>query len=227
MARNELHAPDGGEAGFTLVELLIAVTLLALVMLIASGGLRLGARAWEMGERRLDAGADLAHVHAFLARVLEQAYPALADAQSNLIDFDGREDALTLLSPMPRALGGGGFARMQLAMSRTPGASMLVVRWRRELGSHAQANPAFEQSVLTAGVRGLTFAYYGSDQAGEPPYWHPSWRQRKSLPMLIRVRIAFEAQEDRTWPELIVKPALHVDATCVYDPVDRACRGRT
>ena len=39
--------PHDGEAGFTLLELLISMTLLGLLMLVVLGGLRFGARAWE------------------------------------------------------------------------------------------------------------------------------------------------------------------------------------
>ena len=42
-----------GARGFTLIELLIAITLLGLLMVMLTGGLRLGTRAWDVGETRL------------------------------------------------------------------------------------------------------------------------------------------------------------------------------
>ena len=44
---------SGRNAGFTLVELLVAITLLALVSAALFGGLRFGARAWESATSRI------------------------------------------------------------------------------------------------------------------------------------------------------------------------------
>lgn len=44
----------GTERGFTLLELVIAVTLLSAMIAILSGGFNLSIRAWEAGERRLE-----------------------------------------------------------------------------------------------------------------------------------------------------------------------------
>ena len=41
-----------GERGFTLLELLISMSLLGLLMLGLFGGLRLGARVWEAGDQQ-------------------------------------------------------------------------------------------------------------------------------------------------------------------------------
>ena len=41
--------------GFTLLELLISMTILALITLLVFGAFRMGIRAWERGERNIDA----------------------------------------------------------------------------------------------------------------------------------------------------------------------------
>lgn len=43
----------GGEGGFTLFELLISLTIVAVLLVLTFGALRLGSRAWERGERDL------------------------------------------------------------------------------------------------------------------------------------------------------------------------------
>ena len=53
--RHELRA---AERGFTLLELLVAITLLGLLMAALFGGLRLGTRVWETADARLDSSAN-------------------------------------------------------------------------------------------------------------------------------------------------------------------------
>ncbi|MGA1863513.1 MAG: prepilin-type N-terminal cleavage/methylation domain-containing protein [bacterium] len=42
------------ETGFTLLELMISITILSLIMGVILGAMRLGTRAWEAGEKRID-----------------------------------------------------------------------------------------------------------------------------------------------------------------------------
>ena len=66
--------------GFTLLELLVAITLLGLLMAALLGGLRLGARVWETGEDRLDASARIQVVQDFLRQRLAEARGSEASA---------------------------------------------------------------------------------------------------------------------------------------------------
>jgi len=43
-----------GNRGFTLLELLISLTILSLVTVLIFGAFRMGIRAWEKGERNID-----------------------------------------------------------------------------------------------------------------------------------------------------------------------------
>ncbi|MGH6912899.1 MAG: PulJ/GspJ family protein, partial [Geminicoccales bacterium] len=61
--------------GFTLLELLVAITLLGVLMAALFGALRLGARVWETGTARQDASARIQIVHNLLRRELAQTVP--------------------------------------------------------------------------------------------------------------------------------------------------------
>jgi len=45
----------GNNRGFTLLELLISITILSLITLLVFGAFRIGIRAWERGEKNIDA----------------------------------------------------------------------------------------------------------------------------------------------------------------------------
>ncbi|MEE9250386.1 MAG: prepilin-type N-terminal cleavage/methylation domain-containing protein, partial [Alphaproteobacteria bacterium] len=63
------------ERGFTLLEVLIAMTLLGLIMMLLFGGLRLGTRAWETNSDRVEEISQIEISHQIIRRMLAQAYP--------------------------------------------------------------------------------------------------------------------------------------------------------
>lgn len=193
-------------AGFTLLELLIAITLLGLLMAALFGGLRLGARAWDRSEERLDQSARLQAVQNFLRDRLAQAYPLYADDESGRLrlGFEGDGAEVRFVTLMPEYLGTG-FAELVLAVEERPDAKDLVVRWRHfELAPLEEAEPQIK--VLLEDIEALEIAYFGALARGEPAMWHEQWLEGSALPQLVRLRVLFFEDDRRYWPDLIVRP---------------------
>ena len=108
---------DAG-AGFTLVELLIALTLVGLLATLVFGGVRLAARAWGRTDDRAAEAADRWAVANVLRDAIAGAYPAFAssDPRDRTIAFDGEAGSLTLLAPLPQAIAAG----VTVAHGRSP-----------------------------------------------------------------------------------------------------------
>jgi len=92
-----------GSEGFTLIEVLVAFTLLSLVLAITFGGLRLGARAWQSGEEAVERVEEFHTTYALLRRFVARAYPltwgdALADRR---FAFVGEEDSFSFVALFP------------------------------------------------------------------------------------------------------------------------------
>lgn len=68
----------GQARGFTLLELLVATTLFALVSLTVLIGMRVGFGAWERGQRRLEMGAQEEAVQEYLSHSLASAVAYVA-----------------------------------------------------------------------------------------------------------------------------------------------------
>ena len=57
----------GGQRGFTLLELVLALSIVAAMLAIVFGGLRVGVRAWQRGEERTESQQHSRSLNALLA----------------------------------------------------------------------------------------------------------------------------------------------------------------
>jgi general secretion pathway protein J len=198
------------EHGFTLLEILVAVTLLGLLMAALLGGVRLGVRAWEASGIRLDDDARLAAVQDFLRERLTQARGSKASAPAIETGpaFRGQPDRLSFVTLMPEQLGAG-LERMVLTLTKADaGADLSVEWWPADLGDDPDAlRDAVRSRVLLAHVAELRLTYFGQVEARQPPTWSEVWTQ-PLLPLLVRVQLGFPDRDVRSWPDLIVRPMI-------------------
>ena len=96
-----------GQRGFTLLELVLALSIVAAMLAIVFGGLRVGIRAWQRGEERTESQQHARSLNALLAQSLggTTAYlgPAPAGVQPEVL-FQGEPDRLsfvTVSAPFP------------------------------------------------------------------------------------------------------------------------------
>lgn len=215
-----------GEAGFTLLELLISMTLLGLLMVVMLGGLRFGVRAWERNDAHSTATDDVRQAQALLRREIAHAYPLFIMKQEDLanrhVDFEGTEDRVSFLAPAPQMLGSAGWARISFERAEAQGRPALFMSVTPELASTSR--PVGE--VLVRGLKGLSFSYFGRDEPRGSPSWHARWVNAKWMPQLIRIQAEFEPGDARVWPEFVVAPRISADVSCVYDPLTKYCAGR-
>jgi len=216
---------SAAEAGFTLIEVLVVLGILGFLSLLMFTALRIGTSVWTATEHRSESRTDIGVVQSLLRRLIEQAYPALvrhADG-SVAIAFRGTAGSIELSTPLPMGAALGGFQRVQLyAADRR-----LVVFWQPERNKpdFAVVSPDRTGSALLAGITAFRLAYFGQAEGASAPAWHNEWIEQKALPRLVSVDIAF-ADSRQAWPRMTVAPAIDVDATCIFDPLTRGCRGR-
>jgi general secretion pathway protein J len=211
--------------GFTLLELMVTITLLALLSLLLFSGLRFGVRAWD-GNEAHGAGMDeLRVVRNLLQRELEAAWPAYVttDPVNPVIDFDGGENAVSFIAPPPQSLQTQGRARITLASARDGSHVALMMRARPEL---AAGNAGGWSEPLLRNLAAVRFSYFGVAAQGAAPAWRANWPSGKTFPQLVRVHVEFAKGDGRVWPDLIVAPRIQIDSGCVYDYTTKYCQGR-
>ncbi|MFP3945092.1 MAG: prepilin-type N-terminal cleavage/methylation domain-containing protein [Alphaproteobacteria bacterium] len=203
-------------AGFTLLEMLVAITLLALIALVLTGALGFGARVWETGERGSERTRVVA-VQRLLFQWLQQAeqmrMPGEDDAPLRGV-FEGNPLAVRLIGVQPGIGLPGGYYLSEVYLRESEDGGALVLRRRfvqpveDGLVDAAPDENTGEERVLLDNVAAVDFAYFGRETAASDPAWLESWGGRLDLPALVRIRLRFEEGDGRDWPELIVPLAM-------------------
>jgi general secretion pathway protein J len=213
------------ESGFTLIEVLIGLTLLAMLATLIANGTRLSGRAWNTAERRTAESDDMGAVQGLLRRTIERARPSFvaADPADMTVAFSGAPDTLSLVAAQPGTQGSGPWVRQRFYVARSGRTRALFTSWQADAGTDGQSAPAGEAMVLDH-VAALRFAYFGPPRTGEAPVWLEHWTARDRLPALVRVTIERDGAGFAAWPELVVATRITANASCIYDALRPTCQ---
>lgn len=203
-------------AGFTLVELMIALALLAIIAALLSGSLSMAARSWDVGESKVGDVAAMRQAQAFLREQLTAELPLrLKKVVQMPLMFAGERDEIRYAAALPPRVQEGGALFFRLAVVREGERSRLVLE-RAYPDTGALENPSFtdaERSVLAEGIAELRISYFGRDANAtdaDTPTWRDRWDDPQRLPLLVKIEVM--PQKGQAWPALVVQPRRAPDA---------------
>ena len=190
---------DSRQRGFTLLEVLLATTLLAAGLAVAFGTLRTAAASIERGEALSARNERMRAVSAFLQRRIggAQALVFATDAATGgSRRFEGDATAMRFVADLPDYLGRGG---PHLHVLEAGDGELRIAFQMVQAGEALPAARAPEP--LATGLREVVFAYRGQTPDGAQGDWQPAWETPDGLPLQVRVRI----EDDRgAWPDIVV-----------------------
>lgn len=184
-----------GQSGFSLIEVLVSLILLALVLSLLAGGVRYARSTWNAAARLDDlATADVAET--FIRARLAEAMPIYEQRKAGVMQvlFQGAAHAVSFIAPAPNGPGGAGLYRYTLEAERSgAGAQRTLVAkiapyvpGSMELG----AEIAPDRHVLLRNIKSVSFRYFGRGELGAPPAWHTAWTRRDAMPRLVEIAMA-------------------------------------
>jgi general secretion pathway protein J len=217
------RARQGRDAGFTLVEMLVSLTLLALAALMMLEGLGAGQRLWAGESARIAQGASIEAAQASLRARIEQLRPDTRfDGQASYADIDGDDRQLVFIGPPTAVERPAAVRRYRLALN----SQGELVLGHAPAQVDAEAGAVYTDQILLRDVGGLNISYYGPDASGGAAQWGPDWTRRATPPDLVRIKLSLKAGDRRVWPDLVIRPAAMVDTLCTIDAATGSCRGR-
>lgn len=217
------------QTGFTLLELLISLTITAVIVTIVFGGLRVGLRAWEKGEEDTEFQDRYRNVLSLLRRQIISIYippeRRKSEGEDDLFYFEGAQDSLSFVSRRsllsPNHTGGemnrSGMVFVHYRISAGPemAGGRRLSFFEKNAGLLSLDNsaglPAGEDDFyqLIAGVGEIRFEYLkvlGVDaETGVPEwFWQPSWSFRDEKAFPRAVRITFRAEPESPSVKVVV-----------------------
>jgi general secretion pathway protein J len=217
-------------SGFTLIELIIALSLLALMSAVMFGSLSMAGRAWDGGEAKVGEVSAMRQTQEFLREHLSAEYPMrLRKVVEMPLLFAGERDEMRYTAALPPRVVDGGVYYFRLALARSGDKSQLILE-RLIPDAAALQEPEFrdaERSVLADGIAELRLSYFGRDPDAadtDVPTWRDRWGDRQRLPLLVRIEV--KPEKGAMWPVLVVEPRRAPEAGCFsFDQARNRCAG--
>jgi len=219
-----------GARGFTLLELTIALVLMALMAAMMFGSLSFAGRSWDGGEAKVAQVNEMRQTGEFLRAQLGSQFPLRAKKVVDFpLRFTGERGEMRYAAALPSRVAEGGVYYFRISVVREGDKSLLVQdRVIPEPG--ALDEPDFNdaaRSVLAEGIAELRISYFGRDAGAalaDAPTWRDRWDDKQRLPLLVRIE--FVPVKGPAWPQLVVEPRHAPEAGCrAWDQARQRCAG--
>jgi len=217
------------QAGFTLIELVVAMALLAMIMALVYSGLAYAMRSWDAGEVNARRVVDRRIGVNFLRRELGEMFPMRwKDPMLLRFAFDGERDSLRFVSARPPDVAQGGLSLVGLTVEPGPvgGSRRLVMRRAmpddaaKDFGPLDNAQPY----VLIDNIDTVAFSYFGSENDFTDPRWSDKWTFEGRMPNMVK--LAIRTADGADLEPLVVRVELGEEAGCLESSFQRVCRPR-
>ena len=216
------------ERGFTLIELIAAITLLAVLTTILMGTVRGAERSTSAANDAVERTEQYARTQAFLREHISGVLPMRWRREvSQPLKFNGKSSSLTYFAPVTSQIAEGGVMWWQLAIAKSQQKSQLVLR-RQAVDPEEKSVPdlsSAEAIVLADNIDALSISYFdpGDDPLNNPDAgtWVDSWDENARMPSIIAIRVTETG--DKRWPDLFIPVKLSQALGCNFDYQRQRC----
>jgi len=205
--------------GFTLIEVIVVFTLLAMIMAMIFSGIDSGRRTAEKGEKRITAINEMRVIQGIIRHQLSRAM-GLGVAESDegeMLKFIGEENAVTFVSQMPGYLGTGGPHIQKIELVNDGNGK--VLQYTHGLISNYDGEDEIsgfddaEPMVLLENIRDGAFAFVELDEEGLPTDWSNELENPLAMPLMVQLDLEMLPSAKEQWPLLQV--AIQLDGSSI------------
>lgn len=189
-------------SGFTLIEVIVTLTILGFIILMVSGTFRLGLSAWEKGDSIKEDYQKIRMISQLLSRQIKSAVPykmKTEKAEGDYLAFEGKPHSLRFVSAVAmKAKRPEGFVYVVYQFKdEGEKKGRLVLYEQRALNRNFFEDDLKEDSALTffEGVSQVRFEYYreANQEKNQTEEWIEEWnaKEEKELPKALRMTVTY------------------------------------
>jgi general secretion pathway protein J len=196
------------QRAFTLIEVLVAITLLSIMMSLLFLSLKICADSWQKGEAKLARTSEIATTSQFFQHYLTSAKPLTLESLKKTGElsapllFQGGKHSVRFAAALPASAARTGVQvftvyqqQKQLKVSITP-----------LFPNNLAKQTAKEELVLLTGVSDFSLTYFGSTELlannKSPASWQEDWIAKKEQPRLVKISLSLT--DGQFFPDIII-----------------------
>lgn len=179
------HSYINSKLGFTLLELIISITMIGLIILITAGAMRLGHSSIERGDKKIE---DIERIKASINIIdsqIQSIFPLTEkgeDGEKKYI-FKGERNLLKFGSNYSIWRGIKGYSLVEYKIENIKGKSHLVV-------SESIIGIENKREInLFNDFDEIDFEYFQKDSAEDKGQWVSAWSDDKKMPFKIKINL--------------------------------------
>ncbi len=192
--------------GFTLVEILVVISLLSVAMLALGAAFRTFAQTEVRLDHRMEVSDEFRVATGFIRNTLgrisvRKPEPAPESSERKIV-INAEAQSLAWIGVMPARYGAGGLHYFRLATERISDGNNLVIRYQPCLNSAIFPDWATTESrVLATNITGFDIRY--QDSRLLPVVWSETWTRGDRPPDRVLILVQGAGVN---WPDIVVAP---------------------
>ncbi len=172
-------------AGFTLLELIISITLVAIIVLIISVAANLGYRSFNSGEKKMNAVERLRSSLTIIDAQIQSGVPlTLEEGGVKQYYFAGEQDSLKFSTNYSIWGGQRGYVIVNYRVDTDDRGKRTLFASEYKVGMENQ-----KETKLLEGFDEITFDYYKQDATEEEGEWITQWVDEEMMPIRIKINL--------------------------------------
>jgi len=189
--------------GFTLLELLISLTIVGVILVLIFGSLRIGSRAWEKGEADVEVQQRERVVLGLMRRQIASICDREIDTEDGAYLFKGNDRSMTFTSRAPviptiRS----GMVYVKYMVNASVGDENQLLFYEQDVvanGGQARLEEIDEADfdMLIPSVHHIFFEYLKrTEEEDAPPQWQKAWDPESDEGLPMAVKVVFQRNDE-------------------------------
>ena len=204
------YMPSRRARGFTLLETVLAIVLLAVLIGAGYSGIRAAAKAMASGEVSVERTNRLRVSQEFMRHQISRILPLPYDHDDGTGEnkvFEGSRDMMRFVAPMPGYLSHGGAYVQTIELKRASGNTMQLYFSNVILNGYDPKKLTqndLDPQVLIDQVKSGHFEYRTYNDQGDLGDWTDRWEDPSKTPVMVRIHLDMAREALVAWPDMQV-----------------------